>query len=146
MTQSLNQNVELNLNAGSSVNNNNSITPILTDLGAALVFGLGFYFFKSQFKKSNSDEKDTKNKFKSLQEKITETITKWESQICLQKINSIIKNEVSEDNFDPFMVLDQLQKGGINPDVSTINTLLDTCSKLGNFKNFNRLCESMIDS
>lgn len=149
MTQSLNNNVDLNLSSSLQTNTSStatSISPILTDIGAALVFGLGFYFFKSHFKKNNSDEKDTKDKLKSLKEKIEETITKWESQICLQKINSIIKNEVSEDNFDPFMVLDQLQKGGINPDVSTINTLLDTCSKLGDFKNFNRLCELMIDS
>lgn len=151
MTQSLNNNADLNLNLSSSLQTNasstaTSISPILADLGAALVFGLGFYFFKSHFKKSSPNEKGTKDKLKSLKEKIDETITKWESQICLQKINSIIKNEVSEDNFDPFMVLDQLQKGGINPDVSTINTLLDTCSKLGDFKNFNRLCELMIDS
>ncbi len=150
-TQSLNNNPDLSLNLSSSLQTNTSSTtssigPILTDLGAALVFGLGFYFFKSHFKKSSSEGKDTKDKLKSLKEKIDETITKWESQICLQKINSIIKNEVSEENFDPFMVLDQLQKGGINPDISTINTLLDTCSKLGDFKNFNRLCELMIDS
>ena len=146
MSQIINKNYDLNNpSANSNLSNSSSITPILADVGAALVFGLGFYFFKSHFKKS-SNEKDTKDKFKSLQEKIDETITKWESQICLQKINSIIKNEVSEDNFDPFMVLDQLQKGGINPDISTINTLLDACSKLSDFKNFNRLCELLIDS
>jgi len=140
------------MNTSSDLNNisnvtssNSSISPLLTDLGAALVFGLGFYFFKSHFKKSN-DEKETKDKLKPLKEKIEDTITKWESAICLQKINSIIKNEVNEANFDPFMVLDQLQKSSINPDISTINTLLDTCSKLGDFTNFNRLCELMIDS
>jgi len=151
MAQTINSNSDLNssLNPTNNLNinsNASSITPILTDLGAALVFGLGFYFFKSHFKKTSNDEKNTKDKLKSLKEKIEETITKWESQICLQKINSIIKNEVSEDNFDPFIILDQLQKGNINPDVSTINTLLDTCSKLGDFKNFNRLCELIIDS
>lgn len=136
-------NSELSLNNTTSTGS--GITPLLTDLGAALVFGLGFYFFKSHFKKSK-DEKETKDKLKPLKEKIEDTITKWESAICLQKINSIIKNEVNEANFDPFMVLDQLQKNSINPDVSTINTLLDTCSKLGDFTNFNRLCELMIDS
>lgn len=123
-----------------------SINPILTDLGAALVFGLGFYFFKSHFKKSDESEKESKDQLKPLKEKIEDTISKWESAISLQKINSIIKNEVNEANFDPFMVLDQLQKSSINPDISTINTLLDTCSKLGDFTNFNRLCELMIDS
>jgi len=142
-TQTLNNN-EMNI-----TNTNNtqgsSISPILTDLGAALVFGLGFYFFKNHFKKS-TDEKDTKDKMKPLKEKIEDTLNKWDSAISLQKINSIIKNEVNEENFDPFMVLDQLQKNNIQPDISTINTLLDTCSKLGDFKNFNRLCELMIDS
>ena len=137
---SVNNNVELPIQSSSS------ISPILTDLGAALVFGLGFYFFKSHFKKSDDSEKETKDQLKPLKEKIEDTISKWESAICLQKINSIIKNEVNEANFDPFMVLDQLQKSSINPDISTINTLLDTCSKLGDFTNFNRLCELMIDS
>lgn len=140
----MNNNLGLN-NQSNSNSINSSITPTLADVGAAVVFGLGFYFFKSRFNKS-PDEKETKEKNKSLQEKIDETITKWESQICLQKINSIIKKEVTEENFDPFVVLDQLQKGGINPDISTINTLLDTCSKLNDFKNFNRLCELVIDS
>jgi len=138
-TSTINNNTEIN------TTQNSSISPILTDLGAALVFGLGFYFFKSHFKKS-SDEKDTKDKMKPLKEKIEDTLNKWDSAICLQKINSIIKNEVNEENFDPFMVLDQLQKNNVQPDVSTINTLLDTCSKLSDFKNFNRLCELMIDS
>jgi pentatricopeptide repeat protein len=141
-TSTINNN-ELNLTNPNS--QNSSISPILTDLGAALVFGLGFYFFKSHFKKS-SDEKETNEKMKPLKEKIEDTLNKWDSAICLQKINSIIKNEVKEENFDPFMVLDQLQKNNVQPDVSTINTLLDTCSKLSDFKNFNRLCELMMDS
>ncbi len=143
-TQTINNNNEINL---TNTNNSqgSSITPILTDLGAALVFGLGFYFFKSHFKKS-TDDKETKDKMKPLKEKIEDTLNKWDSAISLQKINPIIKNEVNEETFDPFMVLDQLQKNNIQPDVSTINTLLDTCSKLKDFKNFNRLCELMIDS
>jgi pentatricopeptide repeat protein len=136
----------LNNNIDIPMQTSSSISPILTDLGAALVFGLGFYFFKSHFKKSDESEKETKDQLKPLKEKIEDTISKWESAICLQKINSIIKNEVNEASFDPFMVLDQLQKSSINPDISTINTLLDTCSKLGDFTNFNRLCELMIDS
>ena len=44
------------------------------------------------------------------------------------------------------MILDQIQKNNVNPDISTINTLLDTCTKLGDFANFNRLCELIIDS
>ena len=129
----------------SNTTQSSSITPILTDLGAALVFGLGFYFFKSHFK-NGKDEKETTNKSKPLTEKIEETINKWESAICLQKINAIIKTEVDEKTFDPFMVLDQLSKNNIQPDISTINTLLDTCSKLGDFSNFNRFCELIVDS
>jgi pentatricopeptide repeat protein len=142
-TQTLNNNENVLANTNNA--QGSSISPILTDLGAALVFGLGFYFFKSHFKKSK-EEKETKDKMKPLKEKIEDTLNKWDSAISLQKINSIIKNEVNEENFDPFMVLDQLQKNNVQPDISTINTLLDTCSKLGDFKNFNRLCELMIDS
>jgi len=43
------------------------------------------------------------------------------------------------------MVLDRLQKSNITPDISTLNTLLDTCSRLGDFKNFDRLTELIND-
>lgn len=134
-----------------------SYAPLLTDIGAALIFGLGFYFFKKHFsgfadpKPQNAeegqvDEKPKKDTYKPIREKIEFTISKWDSEISLQKINSIIKKELDESNFDPFGILDQLHKNNVNPDISTINTLLDTCTKLNDFKNFNRLCELIIDS
>lgn len=124
---------------------NQSINPILADLGATLVFGLGFYFFKSHFKKKKGDEKEVKDRMKPLRQKIDETIQKWESAVCLQKINSIIKYEVTDKNFDPLTVLDQLRNNNISPDISTINTLLDASSRLKDFKNFNRLKELVIE-
>jgi len=123
---------------------NQSINLILADLGATLVFGLGFYFFKSHFKKKSKDDKEIKDKMKPLKQKIEETINKWESSVCLQKINSIIKNEMTDSNFDPFTVLDQLRNSNVVPDISTINTLLDASSRLKDFKNFNRLKELVI--
>jgi len=119
------------------------ISNIVTDLGAALVFGFGFYFFKSHFKK-NKDDKDMKDKMKPLKEKLEETINKWESSVSLQKINSLIKQEITDTTFDPFAVLDQLQKNSLNPDIAILNTLLDTTSRLKDFKNFNRLCELIL--
>jgi pentatricopeptide repeat protein len=115
-----------------------SINPFLADLGASLVFGLGFYFFKKHFRMQSTD-KEVKDKIKPLRLKIEDTINKWESSISLQKINSILKNEVNDKNFDPFLILDQLRNNNIIPDISTINILLDTCSRLKDFLNFNRL-------
>lgn len=130
-----------------------AFAPILADIGVALVFGLGFYFFKSHFSSSKPREEEApapqkpeKDNYKPLREKIEMTINQWDSAISLQKINSIIKRDVNQSNFDPFMILDQLQKNNVNPDISTVNTLLDQCIKLGDFKNFNRLCELIIDS
>lgn len=116
------------------------VTSTLTDLGAALVFGLGFYFFKSHFKKGK-DDKDIKDKMKPFREKIADTINKWESSISLQKINSMIKEEVSDKNFNPFTVLDQMQKNNLSPDITIVNTLLDTTLRLKDFNNFKRLSE-----
>jgi pentatricopeptide repeat protein len=128
----------------SNADANQSINPLLADLGATLVFGLGFYFFKSHFKK-NKDEKVLKDKMKPLKEKIEDTINKWESSLCIQKINTIIKHEITDTNFDPFTVLDQLRNKNISPDISTVNTLLDASSRLKDFKNFNRLKELLIE-
>lgn len=127
----------------SNADMNQSINPLLADLGATLVFGLGFYFFKNHFKK-NKDDKAVKDRLKPLREKIEETISLWQSSLCLQKINAIIKNEVTENNFDPIAVLDQLRNNNITPDISTINTLLDASSRLKDFKNFNRLKQLVI--
>ena len=77
-TSTINTNTEIN------TTQNSSISPILTDLGAALVFGLGFYFFKSHFKKS-TDEKDTKDKMKPLKEKIEDTLNKWDLEYTEKK-------------------------------------------------------------
>ena len=74
---------------------NQSINPILADLGATLVFGLGFYFFKSHFNKDKHFDKEIKDKLKPLRGKIEETINKWESAVCLQKINSTLKEDYS---------------------------------------------------
>jgi len=133
-----------------------SLLPILTDIGAAIVFGLGFYFFKKHFsgfsntRKQEEEipmqEKNLKDHYQPIREKIDYTITKWDSDISLQKLNSIIRKEIDESNFDPFKILDQLHKNNVNLDISTINTMLDTCTKLNDFKNFNRLCELIIDS
>ena len=134
---------EINTN----VANNQSLQPttgmsgVITDLGAALVFGIGFYFFKSHFKKKGKDEKEIKDKMKPLKEKLEDTINKWENSVSLQKINTLIKQEVTDKTFDPFAVLDQLQNSSMTPDITIINTLLDTSCRLKDFKNFNRLCE-----
>ena len=135
-----------------NININQSYMPTLTDIGAAVVFGLGFYFFKIHLSKKPEEteavqnEKPQKDPYLPIREKINNALTKWESQISIQKINCIIKKEIEQENFDPFMILDQIQTNGVNPDISTINTLLDTCTKLGDFANFNRLCELIIDS
>ena len=128
------------INSMTNLASTSGLTNLLTDLGAALVFGVGFYFFKSHFKKGGED-KDVKDKMKPLKEKIEECLNKWENSLSLQKINTLIKKEFNDHNFDPFAVLDQLQKSSINPDISIINTLLDTTSRFKDYKNFNRLCE-----
>ena len=122
-----------------STTQTSGVSPYLVDLGAAILFGAGFYFFKNHFKKGK--DKDMKDKMKPMREKIEDTINKWENSISLQKINNIIKSEINNSNFDPFSVLDQLQKNSITPDISIINSLLDATSRLKDFKNFNRLCE-----
>lgn len=40
-----------------SISNHFSLLPILTDIGAAIVFGLGFYFFKKHFSGFSNTQK-----------------------------------------------------------------------------------------
>lgn len=132
----------INLEITNTTSASSGITSTLTDLGAALVFGLGFYFFKSHFKKDkDKDDKGIKDKMKPLKEKIEDTINKWESSISLQKINNLLKTQVTDKTFDPFSVLDQMQKSSLTPDITIVNTLIETTSRLKDFNNFKRLCE-----
>lgn len=119
---------------------------ILADLGASLIFGLGFFFFKKKFTSKDKDGKELKDKMKPLKEKIEDTINKWERSVSLQKINSLIKHdkEINAENFDPITVLDQLREKNIEPDISTINTLLDCCNRLRDIKNFKRMKEIIL--
>ena len=131
---------------------NYSYMPTFTDIGAAVVFGFAVYFFKIYLTKKpqeiveQQNEKPQKDPFLPLKEKITNALKIWEQEVSIQKINKIIRKEIDKENFDPFMILDQIQTNNINPDISTINTLLDTCTYFGDFANFNRLCELIIDS
>ncbi len=150
------KNNQINTNITNQSSSSSNI-PLFIDLAAALVFGLGLYFFKKYFKVSTyiieekiqeneKPKKPLKDNYKPLIDKLESSINKWEPNISLQKINSIITQELDELNYDPFGILDQLHKNNINTEISTINILLDTCIKLKDFKNFNRLCELIIES
>ena len=64
-----------------------SYMPTLTDIGAALVFGLGFYFFKIHLSKKpqeteiQENEKPQKDPYLPIREKIDNALTKWKTQI-----------------------------------------------------------------
>ncbi len=119
---------------------------LLADLGASLIFSLGFFFFKKKFSQKDKDGKELKDKMKPLKEKIEDTINKWERSVSLQKLNSLIKHdkEINAENFDPITVLDQLREKHIEPDISTLNTLLDCCNRLRDIKNFKRMKEVIL--
>ena len=56
---------------------------LLADLGASLIFSLGFFFFKKKFSQKDKDGKELKDKMKPLKEKIEDTINKWERSVSL---------------------------------------------------------------
>ena len=70
-----------------NININQSYMPTLTDIGAAVVFGLGFYFFKIHLSKKPEEteavqnEKPQKDPYLPIREKINNALTKWESQM-----------------------------------------------------------------
>jgi len=116
----------------------NVVRPYASDLGVALVFGLGYYLFKFLNKK---EEKKVKE---NIKEKLLSSISKWESAKSIQKYNSLIISN-NDKNTDAFKILNSMQKAGINPDIVTYNCLIDMSHRLEQKEQAVKLYEEISD-
>lgn len=134
-----------NSDISSSLNSStSSITSTIADIGAALIFGLGLYFFRNKLKKKDNKSEDEKDKIVIFKSKIIESIQNWDSRNSLEKLNSLIKSQYTADTFDPFLILDELQKNLIQIDISIINSILEITSNFGNYDHFIHLCKFLL--
>ena len=119
----------------------NVVRPYASDLGVALVFGLGYYLFKFLNKKGDEAKKV---KLESVKEKVFTSVSKWENAKSIQKYNSLIISN-NDRSTDAFKILNAMQKAGINPDIVTYNCLIDMSHRLDQKEQAVKLYEEISD-
>lgn len=139
---------------------------LVNELSTTLVFGFGYYLFKSIQKKlsrpkpmpislESDDEEDwfednneqvdpATKKLKSLKSKMEGALSRWSYAKTLEDYHKLIKNEY-KDIEDPFAVLSQMQKKGIIPTIETYNYLLYSNYAMNNQSKANELLEEILD-
>ena len=119
----------------------NVVKPYASDLGVALVFGLGYYLFKHLNKKVDEPAKKLKL---DIKEKVIASVSKWENAKSIQKFNSMIISN-NDKTTDAFKILNVMQKSGINPDIVTYNCLIDMSHRLDQKEQAVKLYEEIND-
>ncbi len=117
----------------------NVVRPYASDLGVALVFGLGYYLFKFLNKKE-----DRRPRVGDIKDKVLQSVSKWENAKSIHKYNSMIIAN-NDKNTDAFKILNAMQKAGINPDIVTYNCLIDMSHRLEHKEQAIKLCEEIND-
>ncbi len=116
----------------------NVVRPYASDLGIALVFGLGYYLFK------HLNKKERKSISPDIKEKVFASVSKWENAKTIQKYNGMIMAN-SDKNIDAFKILNSMQKVGIHPDIVTYNCLIDMSLRLDHREQAVKLYEEIGD-
>lgn len=112
----------------------NAVNPsILTDVGVGLVFGLGYYVIKYIY---GDNQPSSGKQGKQTQQAL------WDSAKTIEELNSIIKNHEDE-SFNPFEILDKVNKSQLTPDINTYNNLLNACYINSNFESADKLVEEI---
>ena len=140
-------------------------TTLINEIGTTMVFGLGYYLFKSISNKlnktkqkvtnDNSDDEDdwfndnkqidpATMKLKSLKSKMEGVLSRWSYAKTLDDYHTIIKNDY-KDIEDPFSILLQMSKKGIQPTIDTYNYLLYS-NYVTNNEKADELLEQILDS
>lgn len=112
----------------------NAVNPYLSDMGVGLVFGLGYYVIKYIYGDQKEDTKNTKEKLGT-----------WDTVSTIEEFNALINDHQYEPNFNPFEVIDKMNKKQLSPDVTIFNNLLNTCYVSQNFEAADKLVDEMFD-
>ena len=108
----------------------------LSDVGAGLLFGIGYYMFNHFYRDSFESVKKTSQSSQNFSLERAKT---------LEEFNTIIKQKEKEENLNPFEILSKISKLDLNPDITTYNNLLNFCYKNGKFHYADRLEEEIFD-
>jgi len=95
----------------------NSLNPYLSELGAGLVFGLGYYVINYQLGDDSSSQTKQKKGAPIL----------LDSAKTIEDFNKLIMQSIDEVRFNPFEILDKIHKSSLTPDITIYNNLINMC-------------------
>ena len=116
---------------------NVSYSPI-SDIGAGIVFGLGYYLISHLYGDASTFE-EFKKGLNHIKPQDLERAT------TIEQINNLIKMQEKEESLNPFEILRKINKQNIAPDISTYNILLNYCYQNGKYDFADKLEEEIFD-
>lgn len=108
----------------------------LSDIGAGIVFGLGYNLINYVYGDSFESQKKELKANKCLS---------FERAKTLEEFNIIIKQNEKDEKINPFEILRKITNLELNADISTYNNLLNFCIANGKFNYADRLEEEIFD-
>ena len=117
------------------------------ELIAITLFALGYIIFKHLMNKRSVIELAKPEKKSAAKKELAKPQEELGHQInSLYDYNVLIKDHYShKPNLNPFLVLQDMQKTGFTPDITTYNTLLHICLEKRNFKMVEKLITEIKD-
>lgn len=105
----------------------------MTDIGVVVVFALGYYLIRYIY--GDRDEGSPKSKSRSE--------AKWQNVSSIEEANQLIKH--LDRDFNPFEVLDILNRKQLTADINTYNSLLNSCYTFENFEIAEKITDEVFD-
>jgi pentatricopeptide repeat protein len=126
----------------------------VTEVAASMLFGLGYYIFKSKKKNLNRNN-DNSNESAELKKedskintkaklKISLALEKWSYAQTIEEYNKLIK-ENSNKGSDVYEILNVITMRGLTPNIDTYNALLLNSFYSANFSAANSLKEEILE-
>ena len=123
------------LNFANSLSSIGTMNPYLSDVGAGLVFGLGYYVINYQF----GDNQDNSN-FKDKKAPIL-----LEHAKTIEEFNSLVRQTDLNTKVNPFQILDKINTSSLTPDITIYNNLINACLVRGQNEEAEKLTDELFD-
>ena len=114
----------------------------ISDVAVTMVFGLGYYLFKG-IKNKKTTWKDQNQEIKKIKCKLEDALDRYQYAKTIEEYNELITTDYNTE--DPFLVLNEMTKKGISPNIETYNALLLNCFMNGNCESAKLLYDEIVD-
>ena len=115
----------------------------VSDVAVTMVVGLGYYLFNSLRKKKTS-WKDQSKGIKNIKSQLEVALERFQYAKTIEEYNDLIKSDYEKCE-DPFLILNEMMKKGIVPNIESYNALLLNALQKENCQSSKLLKEEIMD-